>query len=80
MSYIELSTADLALAALLVVINGGLSLALQLGLERQLAIATLRMIVQLFLVGLVLTTLFELVSPLWTSLAALAMVAFAGRE
>ena len=80
MSYIELSTADLALAALLVVINGGLSLALQLGLERQLALATLRMIVQLFLVGLVLTTLFELVSPLWTSLAALAMVAFAGRE
>ena len=80
MSYIELNTADLALAALLVVVNGGLSLALQLGIERQLAIATLRMIVQLFLVGLVLTTLFELVSPLWTSLAALAMVAFAGRE
>ncbi|MDH3473382.1 MAG: ABC transporter permease [Rhodospirillales bacterium] len=80
MSYIPLTVSDLALAALLVLINGGLSLVLHLGLERQLAIATLRMIVQLFLVGLVLTKLFELVSPFWTGLAALAMVAFAGRE
>ena len=47
MSYIALNEFDLALAALLVVINGGLSIALQLGLERQLAIATVRMVVQL---------------------------------
>ena len=38
------------------------------------------MVVQLALVGLVLTTLFSLVSPLWTGLAALAMVLFAGHE
>ena len=80
MSYIALSDLDLILAALLVVLNGGLSLALQLSLERKLAIATARMIVQLLLVGLVLETLFSLVSPLWTGLAALAMVLFAGRE
>ncbi len=80
MSYIDLDELDLALAALLVVLNGGLSLALQLGLARQLAIATLRMIVQLLLVGLVLEVLFSLVSPLWTGLAALAMLLFAGRE
>ena len=80
MSYIVLNDLDLALAALLVVLNGGLSLALQLGLARQLAIATLRMIVQLLLVGLVLEVLFSLVSPLWTGLAALAMLLFAGRE
>jgi putative ABC transport system permease protein len=79
-SYIVLDDLDLALAALLVVLNGGLSLALQLGLARQLAIATLRMIVQLLLVGLVLEVLFSLVSPLWTGLAALAMLLFAGRE
>jgi putative ABC transport system permease protein len=79
-SYIALNDLDLALAALLVVLNGGLSLALHLGLERQLAIATLRMIVQLLLVGLVLEVLFSLVSPLWTGLAALAMLLFAGRE
>jgi putative ABC transport system permease protein len=79
-SYIALSDLDLILAALLVVLNGGLSLALQLRLERKLAIATARMIVQLLLVGLVLETLFSLVSPLWTGLAALAMLLFAGRE
>ena len=80
MTYIALDYFDLALAAILVVINGALSLFLRLGVERQLMIATLRMIVQLTLVGLVLTTLFSLVSPLWTGLAALAMVLFAGRE
>jgi putative ABC transport system permease protein len=79
-TYIQLDVFDLALAALLVVLNGALSLALQLRLERQLFIAALRMVVQLTLVGLVLTTLFALVSPGWTGLAALAMVLFAGRE
>ena len=78
--YIPLDAVDLGLAAVLVLINGALSLALRLGLERQLLIATVRMVVQLALVGLVLTTLFALVSPLWTALAALAMVLFAGRE
>ena len=80
MSYITLGYADLAIAALLVILNGGLSIALNLGLERQLAVATLRMIVQLLLVGLVLTALFSVVSPIWTTFAALVMVLFAGRE
>ncbi len=80
MSYIRLDYPDLLIAALLVVLNGALSIALRLGLARQLAVAALRMVVQLMLVGLVLTTLFALVSPLWTGLAALAMVLFAGRE
>ena len=78
--YIPLDFVDLGLAALLVVLNGALSLALHLHLERQLLIATVRMVVQLILVGLVLTTLFAIVSPLWTGLAALAMILFAGRE
>lgn len=80
MNFITLDYADLAIASLLVVLNGVLSVTLQLRLERQLAIATARMIVQLFLVGFVLTTLFSLVSVFWTSVAALAMVLFAGRE
>ncbi len=80
MNAIALSNWDLVLAALLILINGALSIALSLGLERQLLISTIRMIVQLTLVGLVLTTLFSHVSPLWTGLAALAMIAFAGRE
>ena len=80
MTYIHLDYTDLALAALLVVLNGGLSVALELGVERRLAVAALRMMVQLTLVGLVLTTLFALVSPLWTGLAALVMILFAGHE
>ena len=80
MSYIEIDLWDLSLAALLVLANAGLSLALQLRLERQFLIATARMVVQLTLVGFVLTTLFRLSSPFWTALAALAMILFAGRE
>jgi putative ABC transport system permease protein len=38
------------------------------------------MVVQLTLVGMVLTTLFSLVAPLWTGLAAVGMVLFAGHE
>src|SRR5207248_9975817 len=40
----------------------------------------IRMVVQLALVGVVLTTLFSLASTLWTGLAALGMVLFAGHE
>jgi putative ABC transport system permease protein len=62
------------------VMDGALSLALRLKLERQLAIATVRMVVQLVLVGYVLTFLFAAVSPFWTALAAFIMVIFASRE
>jgi putative ABC transport system permease protein len=79
-SYVSLDVVDLLLASTLVLINGALSLALRLEIERPLLVSVARMIVQLMLVGLVLTTLFETVSPLWTGLAALAMVLFAGRE
>ncbi len=72
MNYIRLDYWDLGLAAL--------SLLLQLRIERNLVIAGLRCVLQLALVGLVLTKLFELASPWWTGLAALAMVLFAGRE
>ena len=80
MRTIPVELGDLALAATLILINGGLSVALRLGLERQLAIAAARMIVQLALIGVVLTTLFSHVALLWTGLAALVMVLFAGRE
>src|SRR4051812_38114963 len=60
--------------------DGALSLALRLKLEKQLAIATVRMVLQLVLVGYVLTFLFAAVSPLWTALAAVIMVLFASRE
>ena len=80
MTFITLSYADLVLASLLLLFAGGLSVVLHLGLEGNLAVAAARMVVQLTVVGLVLKTLFALVSPWWTGAAALAMVLFAGRE
>lgn len=80
MNTLPLEPFDLVLGSVLIFMNATLSLVLRLRLERQLLIATGRMIVQLTLVGLVLKTLFALVSPLWTGLAALAMILFAGRE
>lgn len=80
MNVIPLNNVDLAIASGLVLLNAILSLLLHLQLERQLLIATLRMVVQLIFVGLVLKALFALVSPWWTGLAALLMILFAGRE
>src|SRR5262249_48224886 len=79
-SYITLSYLDLALASVLVLIDAGLSLIFGLKVHRNLLIAAIRMSVQLTLIGLVLTALFSLVSPLWTGLAILAMILFAGQE
>lgn len=77
---IPLSTLDLALAGLLLVINGGLSLWLGLGITRSLVIAAVRMTVQLLLVGLVLKALFAQQSP-WLTLGVVGiMVGFAGYE
>ncbi|MGI9334197.1 MAG: ABC transporter permease [Gammaproteobacteria bacterium] len=78
--YIELSYVDLLVAASLLLVNAGLSAWLDLRLERQLIVAGVRMVVQLFLIGLVLETLFEFASPWLVGLVAIFMVAFAGRE
>lgn len=78
--YVSITILDLAIAGLLVLGNAILSLALDLGVERRLIIAAVRMCVQLSLMGLALTWLFQASSPWLTALAALAMVAFAGRE
>jgi putative ABC transport system permease protein len=80
MSYVELSGLDLALAALLLVANGGISLAFRLGLEMSFGIAAVRMAVQLAAVGYVLKLVFAQTSPLWTLLIALVMVLVAGYE
>lgn len=80
MSPIRLDMLDLALAGLLVLINGGLSLALGLGIERRLLVASLRMVVQLLLVGMVLEALFATQSAGLTLGVALVMIGFAGHE
>lgn len=78
--YVELSYIDLAIASVLLLLAGGLSVALNLGLEKSLGIAALRTTVQLTLIGMVLKILFQLVSPWWTGFAALTMLLLAGRE
>jgi putative ABC transport system permease protein len=79
-SYIALSYWELAAASVFVFINAGLSIIFGLKVHRSLLVAAIRMVVQLTLVGLVLTTLFSVVSLLWTGIAAFAMVLLAGHE
>ena len=63
-NYIFLSSGQLLIASVLMVVNIGLSLILKLGLAKQWSIASLRMVGQLLLVGFLLdwvlrsTTLF----------------------
>ena len=78
MSYISLSYVDLMLASLLIFINGALSVAFKLGIERHLAINALRMVAQLSAIGFVLKFIFAQTSPLWTLALAVVMVGFAG--
>lgn len=78
--YIALSYWDVALAAVFLMLNAGLSLWLQLGLARQMLVAGLRMVVQLLIVGLVLKAVFSAGSALLTLAVAVIMVGFAGRE
>ncbi|MGB0681211.1 MAG: ABC transporter permease [Magnetovibrionaceae bacterium] len=78
--FIRLELLDLIIASSLLFVSAGASLSLRLGLERGLAIAAVRMVVQLTLLALVLKILFALVSPLWTGLAAAFMLLVAGWE
>lgn len=80
MTPIHLSALDLAVAAALVLVNATLSLAMRLGLHRQLLWAAFRMVVQLLLVGLVLRAVFHAASPAATLAIVAVMVAAAARE
>jgi len=77
---IAISPLDLSLTALLVVMLAVCSWLLHLGIGRQLLFAGTRMVVQLLLVGLVLSWVFD-VATLWlVVLWGVAMVAIAGYE
>jgi putative ABC transport system permease protein len=80
MTPILLSPGDIAIAATLLVLDGVISLLLRLDLHRQLAIAGLRLVVQLVLVGYILRAVFALNAPWLTLAVVLCMVAIAGRE
>jgi putative ABC transport system permease protein len=72
--------ADLALAGAALFVNGLISVAFGLRLERSLAIAVVRMMVQLSAIGFALKFVFAQTSLGWTAAFAFAMVAFAGVE
>ena len=59
-SYVELTYWQVGLAALLIAVNGVVSILLQLRIERTLAIASIRTVTQLLLIGLVLEWVFRL--------------------
>jgi putative ABC transport system permease protein len=80
MNPILLTPFDLAIASVLIVLDGVLSLTLQLGLHTQLAWAAARMVVQLVLIGFILRLVLAIASPLATLAVILVMVAIAGRE
>ena len=80
MTYISLTSSDLIAAALLIFINGAMSWTLQLGLERSIAIAAVRMVVQLGAIGFVLKFVFAQTSPLLTAAMAFVMILIAGQE
>lgn len=82
---VELTLTDLGLAALLILLNAGISLALRLGLERRLLLAALRATVQLALLGLLLGWVFEqqglgAVLPVMLVMACLAGIEAARRS
>lgn len=59
MQAVPLEVWQLAIAASLIVASGAISLLLQLGLERRLAVAAVRTLVQLLLIGWVLKWIFD---------------------
>ena len=80
MTPILLSPTDIAIAAVLIVFDGVLSVLLRLQLHKQLAIAATRMVVQLVLIGFVMRAVFALASPALTAGVILAMILIAGNE
>jgi putative ABC transport system permease protein len=80
MNPILLSPFDVAIAAVLIVVDAVLSLVLRLRLHTQLAIAAVRLVVQLVAIGYILRLVFAVASPLVTLAVVLVMVAIAGRE
>ncbi|MDK1022059.1 MAG: iron export ABC transporter permease subunit FetB [Candidatus Hydrogenedentes bacterium] len=76
---IPLDATQLAIAACLVAVAGVVSLGLRLGLERRLALASVRTVVQLLLIGYVLKWVFEHSSSMTLLLAMALMMIAASR-
>jgi putative ABC transport system permease protein len=80
MTIATLDVIHLAAAASLILINGALSVAFGLGLERRIAIAAVRMVIQIGVIGLALAFVFTHASLLATAAAAMALTLMAAYE
>ena len=80
MNIISLSSFDLSMAAILILVLAALSLILKLELAGRIVIAAIRTVVQLLLIGLVLKELFAQVNLLLITLLSIIMLLIAGRE
>lgn len=77
MTVIPLGPTRLAVAAVLLLISGALSFALRLKMEKRLAVAAARCVLQLTVIGVVIEALFAVNRPLPVLLVLAAMVAAA---
>ncbi len=80
MSGMAFGLVELSIAGGLVLLTAAISLAMSLGLHRQILVSATRMVLQLWLIGLVLRTLFESSSKLSTAILLAVMVAAATYE
>lgn len=80
MTYMPLSLTDLALSSVVLLVSGAISIALRLGLARSIAVAAIRMVLQLALVAILLKFIFEVNSVVWTLVFAAIMFAGAVYE
>jgi putative ABC transport system permease protein len=80
MTPISLAPTDIAIAASLLVLDALVSMWLNIRLHRQIAIAALRMVIQLVAIGYILKIIFSLDSPPATLLIVVVMVLVAARE
>lgn len=86
--YIDLTAGQIAVAAALIAINAAISLALKLGMERRLIVASVRTVAQLALIGFVLDWVFAVrtwpvvlgLAAIMASVAGVAAVRRAGRR
>jgi putative ABC transport system permease protein len=79
-SLIQLSISDLAVATLLVIAAGLISIVLRLGIEKRLALAAVRTVLQLGLIGFVLKRIFAVDSAFLVVAMLVAMTLLAARE
>lgn len=76
--YHDLSNWDVAIAALLILVNGIISIAMKLDLEKRLFLASIRTVTQLSLIGFVLEWIFNQNNWFYLFLIALFMTVTAG--